>query len=265
MKEANVLSHLTLVESINKGRQSQIDAISVAVASFQPEPNSRHSKLYSHIAVYLAFFAQWLEKEIGLGMMQLGELKELPNYPGEGQIDFRLANSLGVIEGLNQLGIISSTLIGHSQSALTKASLFAMGRNKNADLPLFSSSCNDELYTDLHACSRAIAEQQILCKNGLQLATSYALQCEHHNLESEMAFAPICASACEQLVAATLKRMAQIANQPFSEQKMFDNDPARHISGGDIMTSRAMAAGIVAGVVTSHIKTKLPWTMINSN
>lgn len=265
MKETNVLSQLALVESINKGRQSQIDAISVAVASFQPEANSRHSKIYSYLAVYLSFFSQWLEKEIAHGMMQLGELKELPNYPGEGQVDYRLANSLGVLEGLNQLGILSSTLIGHSQSALTKASLFAMAKNNLADLPLFSTSLNDELYLDLHASSRALTEQHILCKSCLELATSYALQCKHHDLEYEMAFAPICATACDKLVSESLKELAQIANQPFSEQRMFDNDPAGHICGVDVATARAMAAGIVSGMIASFIKTKLPWTMINSN
>lgn len=265
MKESNLLSQLALVETINKGRQSQIDAISVAVFAFQPEPNSQPSRLYSNLAVYLSFFAQWIEKEIGHGMMQLGELKNLPNYAGEGQVDFRLAHSLGVLEGLNQLGVLSSSLIGHAQSALSKASLFEMARNRNADLPLFSSTMKDELYTDLHASTRAVAEQQILCKDSLERSTAYELQCEHDNFECEMAFAPICASACEQLVSAALKRMAQLANQPFSAQKMFDNDPAGHISGSEIVTARAMAAGIAAGVITSYIKTKLPWSMISSN
>lgn len=256
MKEANIVSQLSLVEAMSKGRQSQLDAISVAISAYRSDKNNRQSKIFTFVAVYMQFLAQWLEKEVARELMTIqSELKQLHTFPSEEQIDYRLAHVLGILEGLNTLGIVSHELISRSQSALHKATFLGLINAEIPGLKAYGDKKNDEIYL---ASQEASDNSRLTMVSLVRMAKTCALkhyqQCEMDEERVDLALSPIASATTARVIADILNQLASVCTQPFDEKRIFDNDPSFNAVTDETTIARALAAGAAADIILTYVR-----------
>jgi hypothetical protein len=266
MKERNVLRQRLLVEAIKRHRHLQIEDVSDAIAAFPSEPLHPQTKTYLNAALYLAFLAIWLEKKIEMELNHLTAMTNVSDFPGEANVDYRVAGCFGVIEGVTQLGEISSELISQSQRALCKAGLIALCEDEKRQLKAFDDSGADELSAAmLEATTPTIAKTKTLVSKCGLLTRFFEKRCKNALEIADVSVSSTYSTTGAMIIARALTLLAQVLERPFSAGA-FDNDP--HTDSNcleDVQIGRAMAAGITADVVSAYIRKRITWVSVSLN
>lgn len=263
MKENNVFNQLRLIKAQRNLRQKQIDSVAEAVCSFIPHGKHKEAKVFEHLAMYLAFIAQYLEdawqNKIAETELRLNKLHELV---GEAPVDACLAQSLGVLQGANITGFVVSELLSRAQSALNHSTALTVGQHSRMGLPLFANDGGEDLVVAcLDAQETAIPELARRVKRCLTLATKY----EVDSVSVVEFMTPSISSYVNAVTmnssAVAFLQTAKLLNQPFAEKGVFDKDLAPNSQEKEIQIARALAAGIAADIIISNIHNEELWNI----
>lgn len=244
-------------------RHKQIDSVAGAVCSFVPKGKNHAAKVFEHLAMYLTIIAQYVEdtmqSKIADTEVQLNKLHELV---GEAPVDACLAQSLGLLQGANIVGQVSTELLSRAQTALNHASALTLGQHPGIGLPLFANDSGEDLVVAcLDTRESAIPELARTVKKCLTLTTKYEV--DSQNVVEFMT--PSISSYVNALTmnssAVAFLQIAKLLNQPFTEKGVFEIDLAKDSQEKEIQVARALAAGIAADIVISNIHNEELWNI----
>ncbi len=263
MKEKNVFNQLRLVKMQRRLRQEQIDSVGGAVCSFESQGKHKEAKIFEHLAMYLAFIAGHVEDcmqgKIVDAEVRLNKLHELV---GEAPVDACLAQCLGVLQGANLTGQVSSELLARAQSALNHSTALTLSQYSRMGLPLFANDSGEDLVVAcLDAQETAIPELARRVKRCLTLATKYEVDSANVVEFMTPSISSYVNAVTMNSSAVAFLQMAKLINQPFTEKGVFDKDQAPDSQDKEIQIARALAAGIAADIIISNIHNEELWNI----
>jgi hypothetical protein len=263
MKEKNVFNQWKLVKAQRYWRQKQIDAITEAVNDFQPQGNSPESRIFGYAAIYLAFIAQFIEKELDSRLVSAeNELNEIPTLAGDSPVDANLSRSLGIFDGANDAGIVVAELIMCAQRALNNATQLTLAQFGGLGLPLFSNDGGVDLYVACSEISKQGLNSAIAnLKKCLSITTTNASRAQAVEEFLTPSISSYAAAVSMKTSADVFMETAKMLNQPVTDAGVFENDPAHHAKTKEIQIARIYAAGVASGIINTHLKDGQLWNV----
>ena len=262
MKEYNVLNQLRLIKAQRRLRQNQIDSVAGAVCSFVPEGKHKEAKIFEHLAMYLAFIAQFVEDSMSSKIADAeARVNKINELVGEAPVDACLAQCLGILQGANITGKVVSELLFKAQCALNHSTALTFNI-RSLGLPLFANDGGEDLVVAcLETGETAIPELARRVKRCLTLATKYEV--DSVNVVEFMT--PSVSSYVNAITmnssAASFLESAKLLNQPLGEKGVFDNDMARDSQEKEVQLARILAAGTAADIIISNIHNEELWNI----
>jgi len=258
-------SQLLLTRDLNIGRLSQLNAVKNDLARLNANTLSLAGRAYFLTARYLNIIATSLAIQINHQVdTTLADIKKLQDLPDDIQWEFRIAHTLGVIEGVNNAGALLSQILEKIQSAMYKAALLDLCSENHLALPVHQSGHPDELYA---FAAEAEGRQLGLLKGIWQLS--------HHLCQAILADATSREETASWTIASissnagnytAVKLLAQV-NDTISSA-FADNAASlaeKHDYSSNHKIARMKAAAIVSGLISTILQRNLPWTAINLN
>ena len=263
MKEKNVFNQWKLVKAQLYWRQKQIDTITETVHEFQPQGNSAEARIFGYVAIYLAYIAQFIEKELESCLAAAEkEMNQIPNLAGDAPVDASLSRCLGIFDAATDTGMVVSELLARAQRATSNATLLTLGQCGGIGLPLFSNDGGVDLYVACAEISKQGLNSAIAdLKKCLKLTKTYASRAqsvEEYLSPSISSYA----SAVSMVTSANIfVETAEMLNQPVTDAGVFENDPAHHAKTKEIQVARIYAAGVASGIINNHLKNVELWNI----
>lgn len=263
MKERNVFNQLKLLKSQRFWRQKQYHSLMGIVCTFRQEGNSKEAKVFEHLAVYLAFIAQFMEDSVQEKINHAEkQLSEIHSLVGEAPVDACLAQVLGVIEGANVIGGVSAELLIRAQRALSNATTMVLGRTSQQGLPMFANDPSEEL---LLACAQAresaVPGMADIVKRCIAQSTKHQVRAANVVEFLSPSVSSYVNAMAMSTAANAFHGAARFLNQPFSEKGIFDADPAQNSQAAETQIARSLAAGHAADVILAHIQEEDLWNV----
>lgn len=266
MNEENAISQLTLTRDISQARDAQLAAINQAVLRMNCRHSSVECRTVTAAAVFLAFLGARIETliaaEIRNGFREMDGLKNLPDLA---QWEYRTAQTLGVAEGLNRVGIIQAKIIEQAQASLHKASFLLMTQSGKTDLPVTKKSQQDyiqSIVTDLNP--KQGKRMGSVNSMAVQLSKNFLQRASKAQNDLEPTITSTCAAAIDLTIATFVTKISGFASEAV-KFGIYSNDPTRSALDPEVRMARLIASSIVSVCVVDLLKENAPWESVNYN
>jgi hypothetical protein len=256
MNDQNALCQLQLAKEISACRQTQFGAVEQAILKLDCVNSNAESKTLAAVAVFLIVLGRKIEEEIGCEIdTAVSEMARMRDLPDESQWEYRIAHTLGMIEGWNRVGAVQNQLLHKAQAALQRSALFTMQDSRFQSLPLHQQGTPDELYIIAEEASAGEAKRsQELLNIATDASQNYHKVALDHYENDAVTIPSICTTAVELasarlLLALCTEAKTAIANEP-NEQ---------------FARARLIAGGIVGSLICAIVQKNKPWLSVNLN
>jgi len=278
MNEENALSQLKLTEANSQARRMQLMSLDEAVVRLDCKDSTSEVRTLVAIAIFLVYLGRRVEalvtEELRLARRQIDAMKELPD---EAQWEYRCANTLGVMEGINRIASVQAKIVEQAQSSLHKASILLMATSISRALPSTTKGVEEEKNQSILRSSQQYLttilqelnpKQDRRCavanKLAVNLSKAYLQKAIRAQSSTDLSLSSICTSATEFVEANILASLSAFAMEAVEFGSYLD-DPASGAKGAEYNLARLMSAGIVSVFVSDLIKVASPWVSINLN
>lgn len=256
MNDQNALGQLQLAKETSACRQTQFGAVEQAILKLDCAASTAESKTLAAVAVFLISLARKVETQIGHEIdTAASEMARMRDLPDESQWEYRIAHTLGMIEGWNRTAAIQNQLLQKAQSALQRSALFMMQDTRFGSLPLHQQGAPDELYIIAEEASdREAKRSRELLKEALADCQHYHKVALDHYESDAMTIPSICTTALELASARLLLLLSTEARNAIV------NEPNEQFA-----LARTIAGGIVGSLIRALVQRNKPWLAVNLN
>ncbi|GEM_PF-756183 len=265
MNENNALSQLMLVKDLNDHRRIQISALEKAINRLEKTCTDKKARAYFLTALFLTHMAEQLASSIGSEIsVTVGEMKRMLELPDNEQWEYRIARTLGTVEGLNAVGSILSRIIEKTQTFLHNAALLEMTADKTLCLQAHVKGTPDHLHAIAEEANANCARFKNMWLMASQLTATLITESQKREENSAFTIASISSCACDSTMAFQLAGLNNVAGQAFDEETLAIAVKDKKKSE-EYKTAQITASAVVSGLISALVQKNVPWLAVNLN